>query len=108
MASKLDPKPADKTGENSKNCYPYAQYVKMKKGGRGSTYGSVGLWKSLRIMQVSITLGDSSWLLWKHTRKTKLGKKQRIEGDGAMQTCTASNQQNRKSISYMGKGLIRS
>lgn len=33
---------------------------------------------------------------------------QRIGGDGAMQTYTASNQQNRKSISYMGKGLIRS
>lgn len=43
-------------------------------------------------MQLSITLGDNSGLLWKHTRKTKLRKNQRIEGDGAMQTYTASNQ----------------
>lgn len=55
-------KPAGMTGENSKNFYPYAQYMKMKKGRRWSTYGIVSLWKSLKIMQVSITLGDNSWL----------------------------------------------
>lgn len=27
------------SGENSKNFYPYAQYMKMKKGRRWSTYG---------------------------------------------------------------------
>lgn len=63
-------KTADMTGENSKNFYPYTQYMKMKTGRRWSTHGNVSLWKALRIMQVSIPLGDNTWMWWKDTRKT--------------------------------------
>lgn len=43
---------------------------KWRKVQGGALLGNVSLWKSLRIMQVSVTLGSNSWLQWKHKRKT--------------------------------------